>query len=417
MRTVFYRQGQIKFSNNVNSYCIRDFCSAINLALKHGDNPILLDFTNTDRAYPNGMVPIISAIESIRTRNIEIQLSLPKNHNVRRLFRSVNWAHLITPNEIAPSESVHDRHLVTRSFVTAEDQKRVVDDFMDVVLRSIRTPRPIFSGLEWTVNEITDNVLNHSDSKTGGIIQASTYPSNGLIAFAVADSGRGILNSLQEGLPSLRTDSQAIGEAIKAGVTRNPKYGQGNGLAGAVRISTLSGGSFELTSGRARLLVTPSESKRIERKYYEAYAGTVVCGQIKTSETFSIQEALTFGDVPYAPVDFIEMNYERNESSCHAIALKSESTGYGTRQAGRQLRNKALNLLEADKTLPLVIDWSGIPVISSSFADEFIGKLFAELGALTFSARIRNRGMEQLIASLLDKAIAQRLTQERDAEE
>ncbi len=36
------------------------------------------------------------------------------------------------------------------------------------------------------------------------------------------------------------------------------------------------------------------------------------------------------------------------------------------------------------------------------------------MGALTFSARIRNKGMEELILKLIDKAIAQRLTQEKD---
>jgi hypothetical protein len=54
--------------------------------------------------------------------------------------------------------------------------------------------------------------------------------------------------------------------------------------------------------------------------------------------------------------------------------------------------------------------------VSSRFADECMGKLFIDMGALTFSARIKNKGMEELIMRLLDKAIAQRLTQEKDEE-
>jgi hypothetical protein len=73
-----------------------------------------------------------------------------------------------------------------------------------------------------------------------------------------------------------------------------------------------------------------------------------------------------------------------------------------------------MNLLNADQSKPLLIDWTGVPITSSSFADEFVGKLFLELGPITFSARVRNVGMEALIKALLDKAISQRLTQAND---
>ena len=414
MLVVKYEKGTIIFSEQANSYCIKDFCSAVEKAIKNNDSNITLDFSKTERAYPNGMVPIIAKVESLRSKNIKIDIILPNSYNARKLFNATNWAYMLSPEIQIFSESVHDRHLVTRKFTNAEDQKKVVDDFMDVVLRNLVAPRAILSGLEWAINEITDNVLNHSESNHGGIIQASTYPQKGFIAFAVADSGRGILNSLREGIPTLRTDSQAIGEAIKAGVTRNPKFGQGNGLAGTVRITTMSGGSFELISGKSRLLVTSTESIRSERNLYESYQGTIVCGQIKISDSFSIEKALLFDGKPHTPVDFIEINYESDDSTCHNFILKDETTGYGTRHAGRQIRTKALNLLNADSKIPLVIDWAGIPVISSSFADEFMGKLFLELGALGFSARIRNRGLEQLTAALIDKAIAQRLTQAVD---
>ena len=93
------------------------------------------------------------------------------------------------------------------------------------------------------------------------------------------------------------------------------------------------------------------------------------------------------------------------------LRLKDETTGYGTRHAGRQLLTKCLNLLTAEPTKPLLVDWDGVPVISSSFADEFIGKLFVELGPLAFSACVQNTGMEALVRGILDKAIMQRVFQ------
>ena len=52
-----------------------------------------------------------------------------------------------------------------------------------------------------------------------------------------------------------------------------------------------------------------------------------------------------------------------------------------------------------------------MPLVSSSFADELVGKLFASLGPLAFSARVRNIGMDAMVHGLVDKAIMQRAAQ------
>jgi hypothetical protein len=49
--------------------------------------------------------------------------------------------------------------------------------------------------------------------------------------------------------------------------------------------------------------------------------------------------------------------------------------------------------------------------VSSSFADETIGKLYADLGPLAFGSRIHNINMERLIWSLVERAMVQRMAQ------
>ncbi len=93
------------------------------------------------------------------------------------------------------------------------------------------------------------------------------------------------------------------------------------------------------------------------------------------------------------------------------LTMRDESTGFGSRAAGRQLRNKCMNLLDAEPAKPLLLDWAGVPLVSSSFADELVGKLFASLGPLAFSARVRNLGMDAVVRGLVDKAIMQRAAQ------
>ena len=99
------------------------------------------------------------------------------------------------------------------------------------------------------------------------------------------------------------------------------------------------------------------------------------------------------------------------EYDARVLKMREESTGFGSRTAGRKLRTKCLNLLNAEPAQPLRLDWTAVPLVSSSFADELVGKLFTELGPLAFSARIRNVGMEAVVRALVDKAIMQRVAQ------
>ena len=93
------------------------------------------------------------------------------------------------------------------------------------------------------------------------------------------------------------------------------------------------------------------------------------------------------------------------------LRLRDECTGFGSRLAGRELRTKCLNLLNAEATKPLVLDWTGVALVSSSFADELVGKLFVALGPLAFSAGVRNIGMGTTVRGLVDMAIMQRAAQ------
>lgn len=401
----------IKFSTKIGANIILDFAAAISLWQKKRPHDVLtLNFLGVQKAYPNGMLAIISTINYYRAKGYIIKVELPNDNNVRKLFRSTNWAHLLDP-QYSKSESVHQRHLVTRAFSSFTDIPEILNDFMGVVLMNIAMPKDIVSALEWSINEICDNVINHSDSTIGGFVEIITYPSQNLIAFTVSDAGKGILNSLREGIPTLRTDTEAIGEAIKAGVTRNKEFGQGNGLAGTLRITTLTGGSLDITSGSSRFYSTSDNNKVTEHENKISFMGTSISGQIYTRKKFSISDALQFNGISYKPLNIIDTEYEMEDQDCLLISMKKETTGVGTRSAGKQMKMKVLNLIQSKPSYPIYVDWEGIPVISSSFADEFMGKLFLELGPLNFSATIRNKKMEILVQQLLDKAISQRLTQ------
>jgi hypothetical protein len=206
----------ISFPQKINSSIIADFVSAVNewLNLRKHD-ALNLDFQGVLNPYSSGMLAIIATVVDLRVKSYKINVLLPNDKRSKKLFIDKNWAHFLNPEQFSKSESVLHRHMVIKQFSDFTDIPVIINDFMDIVLRTMKIPKDIFSALEWSVNEVCDNVINHSDSKIGGFAEVTTYTKNDMISFCVADAGRGILNSLKEGIPTLTSHSQAIAEAIK----------------------------------------------------------------------------------------------------------------------------------------------------------------------------------------------------------
>ena len=77
-----------------------------------------------------------------------------------------------------------------------------------------------------------------------------------------------------------------------------------------------------------------------------------------------------------------------------------------SRRSGARVRRQIENLLAEEDHV--VIDFDGVDVISSSFADEVFGRLFLELGPVTFASRIPLRNTNETVRGLIDRAIVQR---------
>jgi STAS-like domain of unknown function (DUF4325) len=280
-------------------------------------------------------------------------------------------------------------------------------------MRFLGSLRPeLLRAIEWSLDEITDNVLNHADCPQGGFLQVDAPKGSGFLQIIVADGGRGIPESMREGHPRLRYDQDAVGEAIKLGVTRSPEVGQGNGLAGALRVATFSGGIFQVRSYRSTVTARRSNAGQYNQKVCgtapeESLRGTVVIMKIRTDTNFDVADAL---NVVNWVDDWGYLEAQYGDGNVH-LRLSDETSGLGSRGSGLQIRNKISTLLKAHPDQAVTLDWSGVPTISSSFADELVGRLFVELGPIIFNSRVRLVGMEPFVAALIDRAIRQRAVQ------
>jgi anti-sigma regulatory factor (Ser/Thr protein kinase) len=398
---------KIIFPAKVSVGLLPEFAVALRLWNERKPSEFLtLDFSGVTKAFANGMLGIIAQVSALRLQGNEIVVILPHQPDYQEFFLATNWAHLLNP--LYPLERGQKPRHFAQQFTSFAELPDLIFQFMNIVMRYIAMPKDILSALEWSVNEVCDNVINHAGSGPGGFLQIIAYPQNETIAFSVADAGNGILTTLREGYPNLDTDLEAIEEALKTGVTRNIDHGMGNGLAGTLRIINMTGGSLDILSGRGRLLITPDGKKTFTNGPENTFFGTCVSGNIRMRTDFSIADALNFTPFPYEPYTVVDAQYELAHEDALRVIMKAESGGTGTRQAGKEMRYKLLNLMEAKPNYPLYVDWEGIPVIASSFADECMGKLYTTVGQELFERVIRNTYMEPLVAQLISKAISER---------
>ena len=121
-----------------------------------------------------------------------------------------------------------------------------------------------------------------------------------------------------------------------------------------------------------------------------------------------LEKAFVFkGKVHEPAIDYIDTHYEQIGDKI-LFEVAKEVEGFGSREYGRRARSKIDNIL-VDKHNAITFDFTGVPLISSSFADEVFEKLFVEFGTMEFMRRCSFQAVDSTVMRLIDKAIAQRM--------
>lgn len=377
-----------------------------------GYRDVVLDFSECTETYPGPMLALCSEMLRLRSDQIDAELILPLKTDLARLFVNANWAHLLEPRKFDASRFRGHTQIPATQFTNPAEQNDAVNRIINAILGGIPDiRRENFAALEWAVNELTDNVIVHSQSDIGGLVQVSNFRRNSkIIEFTIADSGLGIPSTLRSGGTFVGSDADALDRAIREGVTRDKSIGQGNGLYGSYQICCHSGGAFQIESGHARLLYRPGPHGLEIRDQKVPVKGTLVIAKINFSDPDLLKDALRFSGKSHKPVDYIEAKYEGDADETIHVSLAQEAQSFGSRVAGTPIHIKLYNLVHMCPGQPIEIDFSDIPLVSSSFADEVFGKLFVKLGPLEFMQRIRFKNVEQTVRMLIDRAISQRVS-------
>lgn len=375
-----------------------------------GHSDIELDFSRCTAAFSGAMLPLCAHVMRLREARVDLQLILPQDERIRRLFESTAWAHFLCPRtHDYPRRNNLARQLPAAYYSTHEDQENRLNELLEKLLSVIPNfNRSAFSAVEWALNEISDNVLNHSGSSVGGLLQLSVFdPARHRVEFTVSDAGNGVPATLRAAKPEIDNDVDALLESVKSGVTRNAVDFQGNGLYGTFEICRVGGGKFSLNAGNAALIC----SRGAVSAWRESvpFTGTTVDALIDFSEPALLERALAIDGRVHQPVDYIELRYEQDDLRSIPFKLNEQAFSFRSRPAGKPVRVKLGNIIQACPGQTIFVDFAGISVVSSSFADEVFGKIFVELGPMRFMQTVRLINVSPTVQALIDRAITQRM--------
>ena len=355
------------------------------------------------QVFPAACVPICGIIHALRKNEKTVNV----HYAAESFLKNIHFDDPYKVNEHLDSLAFPFSKIWR--FDSFDEVTKLVNSYLNEIASSVPCSKGLIEGLEWSLNETMDNVLQHSLCGEG-YMMGVVHKNSNYILFSIFDDGQGIFNSMKDSEYHPRTAIDAISIAIQEGKTRDRSIGQGNGLWGLNNIILSNKGKLEITShGSSLMLKSDGATMKFTNLPYldKKRATTTVNISFNYANEISVAEALG----GYVPCD-IAYEDKLDDENILRFVLCEEASGFGTRIAGERVRNKVLNYLRRlDKPSSINIDFTGVSVISSSFADEFIGKLISELGFIRFTKLITMTNVTQTVEAILNRSVSQRMAQ------
>ena len=392
-----------KVDNDSIDNCFKELEELVN----SGKKDISINFSNTKSLKSDAVLRLCSVLLFLKSSNdIVSTLNFAGNNKIRQEMINNNWANLI--DDTYPKSSFKG-YLYTPAvlFQNETEHQETINRILEILLEAYPDfDRGSFSAIEWFLCEVMDNVLVHSQSKIGGIVQIKILRNASKdIEIVIADAGVGIPDSLREIYPKV-DESIIVMNSINEGITNGK--GQGNGLFGASEICRKTKGEFLVYSGNIRLRLNNNvKGAKIINRFFK---GTTISAVIRTNDNQVLNEALMFKGKVHKPTDYIELVYEGADfEKIYLYKIDRKIDSIGSRPYGHRLRNKLLNIHRMSEDIDIIkIDFGDIDIISHSFADELISKIIEIKGIDYFINNIQVINCNKKIESILNSVIYQR---------
>lgn len=382
------RFGQAKFLND----CILH-------EIDNGNEKITVNIQDSFSG-SNVCAPIAGIIDFHRRSGVKIQVNCPRNSYAKhvKIYNPIVIEEIVS--DFAPFDKVY-------SFSSEEGVQKIVSMYSNALRQGDELENGVIQGLEWCMNESIDNVLQHSSSPNG-FVMAQQNKQNKTFSFCVFDSGIGIFNSLQSSKHAPQNPLHAILLSMKERITRSEKIGQGNGLWGLSQIIKETNGKLLISSAGARYEYSNGKEKTVESGDFnlgKKFGTTMIDFQLNYSSPIDVVRTLN----GYEPIDLWLENHE-NEKGDIVLDIAEESNGTGTRKSAEKMRNIVINCFKEKYTV-VNLDFKNVSMLSSSFADELVGKLVAKFGFSKFMERVVLSNLNSFNSAIVNRSVGQRMAQ------
>lgn len=354
--------------------------------------------------YPNACVPIAGLLEYHRQNgvifNIDIAPSeyLHKCHFEKPLY--------LSSEEISKMDNPFDKIF---KYDTSKQVASFTQKCIDSISQQMVCEEGVLKSLIWCINEVMDNVLVHSNEKCG-YVMVQLHPTSGHVAICISDTGIGIFNTLKGSPHYPKCALDALTLALQEGV--GDGLGQGNGLFGLFQIVKSNGGRLGLTSGPACIhLEGNSPIRKFDTFPYtnKRNQGTIVDFQLDLNRQVDIAKA--FSSIGGFDGFDIRIDNMIQEDDSILYDIFANCSGTATREAGRLVRNDIINTIRRSNC-PVILDFSGVATVSSSFIDELIAKMIIEMGLIKFNQIVSIKDMNETVRFLCERSTYMRIYEE-----
>ncbi len=358
-----------------------------------------------EKVFPNACVPISGIIQYYKTaRKMEFHFEiLPDNYLYQCGFTEPIYEDKETlEKERNPFGKIY-RYNETGQVAA------LTQAYINAISRQVTCSEGVISSLIWCINEVMDNVLVHGETDNG-YVMAQFHEKTKHVAFCVFDAGVGIYNTMKQSSHAPKQPIDALSLAIQEGV--GDGKGQGNGLYGLYQIICENKGLLTITSGSASMMFAKDGNiKKFERIPFLSPKnnGTIIDFQLDLTNEVNIRQA--FKSIGGFDGFDIRLDDMWQEDDTVLYKVYENCRGTATREAGFELRNDVQNILKRLQA-PMILDFSDVKTVSSSFIDEFISKMVISLGVVEFNGLIRIKNMNETVRFLCNRSTYMRIHEE-----
>lgn len=409
-KSIYRENNKIIITRMNHPVCVSDFIRCIRDGMARGYDEFFIETkkindgcTDSLLVYPNACVPIAGVLDYYREKGISFRFNFSEEEYLNKCDFKDAAVFLGGDSNGNPFDKVF---CYNSSKQVAEYTRKCIDS----ISQKVECESGVLDSLTWCINEVMDNVLIHSGCNKG-YVMGQLHDRSKHIAICIVDTGIGIYNSLKNTKHCPKRGIDAISLSIQEGI--GDGQGQGNGLFGLFKIVKENGGRLSITSGNSSFMLYGDETKKFETLPYidSEKPGTVVDFQLDLNREVNLSSVFSSIGV-YDGFDIRLDDYMvQDDSDLLLYDIYENCTGTATRDAGKLLRKDIINIFNRRKK-SIVLDFSGVSTVSSSFIDELVAKLIIRYGIIRFNQLFAIRGMNETVSHLCERSVYMRISEE-----